>query len=106
MIMALSVSCGTRLAPRNSNPSITCPAGGAAVGACRGASSCGCGAGGVAGGCCAAGGFTSSVGTVSKGFFFCSGAAGCAGGCCAGGCCADGCCAGGWAVMGEIQGAQ
>src|SRR5437667_10416938 len=96
MISALRVSCGTRLAPRNSNPSIVCPAEGATVSACLGASSCGCCAGGVPGagwGCGASAGFACSVGMVSKGFFFCWGGGGCAGACCAGfgGCCPGGC---------------
>src|ERR1019366_866764 len=91
MISAFSVSCGTRLAPRNSKASITCPLGftagavsalgvsncgrwpGWAAGAAAGA------AGGVAGGVGAG-----AVGIVSKGLGF--GGGGGAGGWPAGGC--------------------
>src|SRR6516165_3975104 len=96
MISAFNVSCGTRLAPRNSNPSITCPLGFATgSAACLGASSCGrcpCGVAGAgvgAGGCVVWG----AAGIVSNGFALggvwggvcgalCGEVCGVAGGCC------------------------
>src|ERR1017187_3154213 len=87
-IRAFKVSCGTRLAPRNSKASITCPLGfTAGAASCLGVSNCGdgtCRAAGGAGagaGCC-------SAGMVSKGVGFGGGAGG--GG--VGGCG----CGGGW----------
>src|ERR1039457_2134465 len=93
MIRAFRVSCGTRLAPRNSKASTTCPLGfTAGAASCLGVSNCGPGwaAGGATGaagggaGCC-------SAGMVSKGLGF----GGVAGGVCVCGC-AAGCCANAW----------
>src|ERR1039458_7386764 len=128
MISAFSVSCGTRLAPRNSKASITCPLGfTAGAASALGVSNCGRwpgwaagaaagAAGGVAGGVGAgAGGIGSqgvgiwrgegggvgagAVGIVSKGLGF----GGVAGGVCCRGC-AGGWPAGGWAnIAGQME---
>src|SRR4051794_7623608 len=109
---AFSVSCGTRLAPRNSNPSITWVlAGIAGTASCCGVSSCGrwpvCGvagvAGVVAGGVVWVGAGVGAVGMVSNGLAgrVAGGVAGgLAGGVVGGVCCwgcAGGCWAGAWA---------
>src|ERR1017187_215750 len=99
-IRAFRVSCGTRLAPRNSKASTTCPLGfTAGAASCLGVSNCGGGtcwaAGGATGaaGGAGAGAGCCSAGMVSKGLGF-GGVAGgvcvcgCAGGWLAGGCCA------------------
>src|ERR1035441_3988600 len=96
MISAFSVSCGTRLAPRNSKASITCPLGfTAGAASALGVSNCGrwpgwaAGAAGAAAG--AAGGVAGGVGAgavgiVSKGLGFGGGAGGvCCRGCAGGG---------------------
>src|ERR1017187_8360651 len=99
MIRAFRVSCGTRLAPRNSKASTTCPLGfTAGAASCLGVSNCGPGwaAGGAAGaaggagdgaGCCSAGMVSKGLGFggVDGGVCVC----GCAGGWLAGGCCAS-----------------
>src|ERR1019366_773955 len=102
MISAFSVSCGTRLAPRNSKASITCPLGfTAGAASALGVSNCGrwpgwaTGAVGAAAG--AAGGAgggvgPGAVGIVSKGLGF-GGVAGGVGRCGCG-------CAGGWPAGG------
>src|SRR5450759_1983375 len=110
MINAFRVSCGTRLAPRNSKLSIACPAGfTAGAAASLGASNCGrwpgwaagaagAAAGGAAG--AAGGAGTGAVGMVSKGLGFGGVAGGGVCGCgrgCAGGWPAGGCWAGAWA---------
>src|ERR1019366_8221199 len=85
MIRAFRVSCGTRLAPRNSKASTTCPLGfTAGAASCLGVSNCGPGWAGGGAACC-------SAGMVSKGLGF----GGVAGGVCVCGC-AAGCCANAW----------
>src|ERR1035438_6073271 len=121
MINAFKVSCGTRLAPRNSKASITCPFGfTAGAGSALGVSNCGRwpgwagwatgGAGGVAGG--AGGGVVcGALGIDSKGLGFggvaggvCCCGCGCAGGWPAGGCWAGGCWASDWAdIAGQME---
>src|ERR1039457_7199395 len=106
MISAFSVSCGTRLAPRNSKASITCPLGfTAGAASALGRSNCGRwpgwaagaaagAAGGVAGGVGAG-----AVGIVSKGLGFGGGAGGV---CCRG--CGGGCWAGVWSnIAGQME---
>src|ERR1039458_7148714 len=107
MISAFSVSCGTRLAPRNSKASITCPLGfTAGAASALGVSNCGRwpgwaagaaagAAGGVAGGVGAG-----AVGIVSKGLGF----GGVAGGVCCRGWPAGGCWTGVWAnIAGQME---
>src|ERR1039457_2372620 len=101
MMSAFRVSWGTRLAPRNSKASMTCPLGfTAAAASALGVSNCGrwpgwaAGAAAGADGGGASGVGTGAVGIVSKGLGF-GGVAGgvcvcgCAGGWPAGGCCAS-----------------
>src|ERR1019366_4908508 len=111
MISAFSVSCGTRLAPRNSKASITCPLGfTAGAASALGVSNCGRwpgwgggAAAGAAGG--GAGGVgAGAVGIVSKGLGF----GGVAGGVCCRGCAggwpAGGCWTGVWAnIAGQME---
>src|SRR5664280_1777439 len=102
MISAFRVSCGTRLAPRNSKASITCPVGfTAGAASALGVSNCGrwpgwaAGAAAGADGGVAGGVGTGAVGIVSNGLGF----GGVAGGVCGCGC------AGGWPAGGCWAGA-
>src|SRR5215831_7349856 len=98
--MAFSVSCGTRLAPRNSIASIACPLelaiGWPGTGGTTSCGRCGCGVTGCGvAGCCAGGVVCCCpAGTVSNGFVGRCGVCCCCGGvcCCCWGGVAGGCC--------------